>query len=809
VRTPFHASDETFGLPLRVSCHPAVWRRLSRPAAFGLCVCCGCLSVQVASAQTESPYSAEDAQPVILDVRINGQPQEAMRPMRRRGAQLLFGRTDLEAWHLLVPVGPAAQIGGIDYYDLRDAAGVRVTLDERTQTVNLQVPPEAFAAGTAQARTAARMPLSPAALGAFLNYDVALQRDRQGPRASGYFDAAVSGTWGVMASNVVVGQSSFGGGHGATRLDTYYRYDDPERLTRLTVGDSITQGAVWSTPFRFGGVQFGTQFSLQPGYISYPTPTLRGGSAVPSAVEVYVNDTLRYQDKVNAGPFAISDVPVLTGAGEMRFAVTDALGVRRTVTTPYYVSSSLLRAGLSDYSIAFGWTRLRYGERSFDYGRPFVSGNWRKGLDDTVTVELHGEADARSQATGGGLNWVWAPIGEFGLHGAASRSSDGRHGTLARASFSRTSNDWNFSASRQVASRDFTQIGWQDSDLHITGQSQVFAGRTLGRFGTLGASYTQLRYNSGERIGVLTASWSMAVAGNAWVSTYASRTTQNGMRPTTTVGVTLTVPLGERRNLSVSTQRSEGRNTTTAEVNQSPPSDAGYGYHLLVSRGELQRTEASVGWLGRYGTLTAEAASLNGDTGLRLRASGAVGYAQGLAFATRQSDDAFAVVTVPGAPGIKVYRENQPWATTDAEGRAIVTGLRAYEANRISIANTDLPIEAQVRSDTVQVVPRYKGVAIAAFDISYDTLAVAIVRLPDGRPLPPGIDVWSGTRATPLLSGYGGTVSIERPQAGEHFDARWRGGQCRFTLGAVLPQDILPGLGPYTCEPIDAAPPPR
>jgi outer membrane usher protein len=777
--------------------------------ALGLSVCCSCLVVQVAHAQTAAPNPAEETQPVILDVRINGQPQEAMRPIRRRGTQLLFGRPDLEAWQLLIPAAPTARIDGLDYYDLRSIAGLKVTLDERTQTANLQVPPEAFTAGAKEARTAPRVPLSEAALGAFLNYDVALQHDRQGTRASGYFDAAASGAWGVMASNFVVGQSSLGGAHGATRLDTYYRYDDPERLTRLTVGDSITQGAVWSTPFRFGGVQFGTQFSLQPGYISYPTPTLRGGSAVPSAVEVYVNDTLRYQDKVNAGPFAISDVPVLTGAGEMRFAVTDALGVRRTVTTPYYVSSSLLRAGLSDYSIAFGWNRLRYGERSFDYGRPFVSGNWRKGLDDTATVELHGEADARSQTAGGGLNWVWAPIGEFGLHGAASRSSDGGHGTLARASFTRTSNEWNFSASRQVASQGFTQIGWQDSKVHVTGQSQVFAGRTLGKFGTLGASYTLLRYNSGERVGVLTASWSLAVAGNAWLSTYAARTSQNATRPTTTVGVTLTVPLGERRNLSVSTQRSEGRNTTTAEINQSPPSDAGYGYRLLVSRGELERTEASVDWLGRYGIVTAEAASLGGQTGLRLRASGAVGYTQGLAFATRQSDDAFALVTVPGAPGIKVYRENQPWTTTDAEGRAIVTGLRAYESNRIGIDSTDLPIEAQVRSDTVQVVPRSKGVAIAGFDISHNTQVLATVRLPDGRPLPPGIDIWSSTRATSLISGYGGAVSIERPQAGEQFEARWRGGQCRFTLSPVLPKGILSGLGPYTCEPIAAAPPPR
>lgn len=753
------------------------------------------LTLQAALAQT-APGAA---QPLVLDVRINGLPQDVTRPVLQRADRLLFTAPDLQAWRLVVPPRPALQQNGTDYYDLADLPGVRVTLDPASQTARIDAPPDAFTPYSRRAAAMPRAPLSASTFGTFLNYDVALQRDRRGTGASGYFDAAASGDWGVVSNSFVAGQSALGNQtRGATRLDTAWRHDDPDRLTRFTAGDSISRAAVWSTPFRFGGVQFGTRFGLQSGYISYPTPTLRGGAAVPSALEVYVNDNLRYQSRVDAGPFAVSEVPVLTGAGEMRFAVTDALGVQRTVTTPYYVSPSLLRAGLSDHSVEAGWTRLNYGARSFDYGRPFVSGNWRHGLTDAVTLEGHAEAGARSQTAGAGAQWVWAPFGEFGLHGAASRSTEGT-GTLARASFSRSSDDWSFTASRQVASRRFTQIGWQDSENHVTAQTQLFAGRSLGRFGSLGVSYTLLRYNTDERIAVTSASWSVAVTDRAWLSAYVARTRQNAQRVATTLGLTLTVPLGERQSAQLSLQRDRGRSTAIAEFSQVAPSDSGYGYRLVAAS---DRAEATVDWRGRYGMVAAEAAQRDGQSGLRLRASGALGLAGGVGFATRLSDDAFALVTVPGAPGVQVYRENQPWATTDSEGRAIVAGLRAYEPNRISIDSADVAISAQVRSDVLQVVPRARGVAVAAFDISHETVLGVTVRLPDGGLLPPGIDVHSPTRARPLLSGYGGRLEIDSPRGGERFEARWRGGHCAFELAAT-PQP-LPSSGPYTCQPITA-----
>ena len=784
-RSPTHRSSRTRRQAGRGS-------RASRRALPWL-LSLGLALAAAAEAQVPALTPSADAQVVFLDVRLNGEPVDSPRPLLRSGAAVLFPRADLEAWHLLPPAAAPSVVDGVEYFDLAGRAGVRIELDEATQTVRLELPPDAFQAATVQSRDRSKASVSASAPGAFLDYDLALQAGGAAPAyGSALLDGSFSGDWGLVETSVLLGRAQVSLGQVATRLETAYRYDDPERLTRLTLGDAIASGADWSDPFRFGGVQFGTRFGLQPGYIAYPTPTLQGGAALPSAVQVYVNDMLRYQGQTDAGPFTVPNVPVLTGAGDMRIDVTDSTGVQRSVTTPYYVSSHLLRSGLSDYSVEAGWTRLDYGQRSDDYSQPFASGTWRRGLDDAFTVSLHGDTTRHSQTAGGGVAWVLAPWGEFALDAAGSHGDLQGAGHLSRAAFTRQSDSWSFAASRQAASSGFTQAAWQDGVEHVSVQNQVFVGRTLGRLGSIGASFTQLRYSSGERIAVMSANWTVAVIGGASLSTYVARTRDdNPLLPGASsgnhasVGFMLTLPLGERRSASLSSQRIDGHDSLVAEADRTAPTDidGGIGWRVLAAAGGNARSEADIDWAGRYADVALDVASVGHDAALRLLANGAIGTAGGLVFATRQTDDAYALVTVPDSPNLDVFRENQRMATTDDRGRAIVPGLRAYEANRISIDSEALPIDALVAKDALQVVPRSRGVALARFDVSRPQVASVVLRLPDGSLLPAGTEVQGVQRPAPLLAGYDGALYIDHPQAGERFEAQGPQGRCGFALG--------------------------
>src|SRR5690606_33986532 len=112
---------------------------------------------------------------------------------------------------------------------------------------------------------------------------------------------------------------------------------------------------------RFGGVQWATNFATQPGFVSLSRPAMQGEAALPSTLELYVNDTLRLKRDVPAGPFSIQDLPVMTGRGEARLVVTDLLGREQVIVAPYYASPRLLDPGLNAWSYEIGAVREDYG----------------------------------------------------------------------------------------------------------------------------------------------------------------------------------------------------------------------------------------------------------------------------------------------------------------------------------------------------------------------------------------------------------------------------------------------------------------
>jgi len=141
-----------------------------------------------------------------------------------------------------------------------------------------------------------------------------------------------------------------------------------------------------------GGAQVSRDFSLRPDLITYPVPTLAGSSAVPSAVDLYVNNVRQFSGTAPSGPFAINAVPSIRGAGEAVIITRDVLGRSVMTTVPLYIDSRLLVSGLTDFSVEAGFVRRAYALRSFDYaGDPSLSGSLRYGLTDRLTLEAHGE----------------------------------------------------------------------------------------------------------------------------------------------------------------------------------------------------------------------------------------------------------------------------------------------------------------------------------------------------------------------------------------------------------------------------------
>ena len=69
---------------------------------------------------------------------------------------------------------------------------------------------------------------------------------------------------------------------------------------------------------------------------------------------------------VPAGPFTLTNLPVMTGQSEARIVVKDLMGREQVINQPFYVTPQLLSKGTQQYSYETGLIRQNYGLSSFD-----------------------------------------------------------------------------------------------------------------------------------------------------------------------------------------------------------------------------------------------------------------------------------------------------------------------------------------------------------------------------------------------------------------------------------------------------------
>jgi hypothetical protein len=189
------------------------------------------------------------------------------------------------------------------------------------------------------------------------------------------------------------------------RLNSSYRYSDQDRMVSYIAGDTINGGLPWTRPVRIGGLQAQRDFTLRPDLITAPLASLGGSAAVPSTVDVYVNNIKTFSQEVGTGPFSVNNVPLISGAGTTELVIRDSAGHETRSATPFYATSSLLAPGLMSWSVEGGLPRLAYGSTSDIYvNAPVGSATLRRGIFDGLTVEAHAEAGAG--VVNGGLGAV-------------------------------------------------------------------------------------------------------------------------------------------------------------------------------------------------------------------------------------------------------------------------------------------------------------------------------------------------------------------------------------------------------------------
>ncbi|QUP56920.1 fimbria/pilus outer membrane usher protein (plasmid) [Ralstonia syzygii] len=745
------------------------------------------------TAPAPSHIAAGDTAELLLQFDLNQQGlDETALLLKTKGGGLYASAEDLKRWRLRQPeVTPLAHNNEL-FYPLKAIATLSYQLDETRMTVAVTAPAQAFLPNAIdEANKPATLAANPG-LGGFLNYDLLAEYATGRTRSSGLFEAGVFNGFGVGVASFVA--TSGDTDHRLTRLETTWTKDLPDHLTSVRLGDAISRAGAWGRSVRFGGIQYGTNFAVQPGFVALPLQSIGGQAALPSTVDVYVNNVLSSRKEVAPGPFSITNVPVVTGQGDVRVVVRDLLGREQVISVPFYASASLLAKGLHDFSYEAGAERKNFGTDSNDYGRAFAAATHRLGFTDWLTGEVRAETELERQTIGLGMVMLAPTVGVFSLAAAASRGQQG-NGGLVSFGFERQASPVSLGVHTQLASPRFTQLGLEPGIPAPRLLSSVNVGMALSGNGSLGLAYVYLDNRDGHPTQLASASYGTELGRFGFISLAISKTLHQpgGL----IVGLNWTLPLGERTTTSANMTQQQGRTDVQAQVQQGLPPGDGFGYSVRAS--QLGTWDVALNAQNRVGTYLLEAAGNRGQAAARMGVSGGIAVLDG-PHPSRRITDSFAVVKVPDFPNVRIYADNQLVAQTDAGGEALIPRLRAYEKNAISLEQLDLPFDAKVGALSLDAVPYFRSGMVLEFPVAHAHDALLTLRLENGGDLPAGAIVQIDGQRESFPVGNDGVVYLTGLSAQNRLHASWRGQSCDISVPFVPGTEPLPDLGSFVCK---------
>ena len=684
--------------------------------------------------------------PLYLELVVNGRSSGEVVEVTQRGPHYEIDATVLQRLHLLRQA-VASQRVAVD-----SLPGVQTEYDTQNQRLLLSVPAEWLPQQQIGGLGARPRVNAVSGTGLLLNYDLYGSSQRGTSYTSAFSEQRYFSPTGVLSNTLVLRRGAVSG-PGLMRYDTRWTRPDTDDASERSIGDVVTGALPWTSAVRLGGVQWGRNFGIRPDLVTYPLPQFAGQAAVPSSVDLFVNGFRTAGRNVDPGPFTFNQLPSVTGAGNATVVTTDALGRQIATSLPFYVSTTLLKPGLTDYSVSVGALRRNYGLRSFDYGQPMAAGVLRRGWNERLTLEAQGQA-ARGLAVAG-VGAVWQ-AGLFGtVSGSLSRGSS--PGSQGNGGGWQTSAGYQYNSQRGgVAVQQINrQPGYGDASTYAADgyrlyrqQRQVNATVPVGR-GAFSAGFVDLRGGTlagsgNDRSRVIFASYTRPIGESAYIAITAGRTLENRE---TQVRLQLTYTLGRNASATASVVRSGGTQVAQAGYQQNIPTDGGFGWNISRSLGDSNRQSGGGGNSDyRQGTvqyrnreMLVQGGVYGSDDALSrwAGASGSVGWIDGRVFTTNRVTDAFAMVST-GQPGVPVRFDQQLVGRTDADGYLLVPQVPGYFEGRYSIDTLDLPADALVQDPIRSMAVRGGTGALVQMPVRTVESATLFLLDPAGAPLRAG-----------------------------------------------------------------------
>lgn len=579
--------------------------------------------------------------------------------------------------------------------------------------------------------------------------------------------------------------------------------DDRLRLRRYVLGDTYAAAGGLGGAIFLGGISVSRSFDLDPYFDRYPTFSLSGAATTPSTVDVYVNGNIVKRQEIGPGPFQVTNLVPPAGSGTTRIVIRDVFGQEREITSGFYASSAVLAKGLSAYTYNLGFRRDDLSTDSWDYGSLSFLGAQRYGFSDAFTGEFRLEADEHLVNLGPGFAWR-LPVGEIEGYVAVSREG-GRNGAAASVTYRYVGRPLNWGVALRALSPHYAVLGLSADHDRPRWDGSAFLGLQVGRRTSVTVQYGAVVPRDAPSFQRLSISSTSALSRDlSLLASYAR--VQRGGTGGNEAFVGLSCFLGKSTTALASYGYQEGLSTGSIDVQRSLPVGTGFGYRVSGTVGDgASQAGGQVQYNAPFGRYEASIAHAGGTTASAVTASGGVVVLGGAVLPTRPVDQSFALLRVPGVPGVRGYASNQEVGRTDSEGDLLIPSLIPYYGNRIGIADRDVPMDYEIEVVERTVATPLRGGAVVAFPVRRVTNVTGrVVLVAAGRETVPAYGELTvtgpdgKTQVSPV--GADGGFYLENLPAGGHpATVEHKETVCRFPL--VVPDSSTPfvNLGTMRC----------
>ncbi|TEU28696.1 fimbrial biogenesis outer membrane usher protein [Acinetobacter seifertii] len=760
---------------------------------------------------------------LFLNISINSNTSEDLFSVKQSKDEKLYIRSsDLKALRLKMD----EHIPDSQWVCINELKGIQFKYLENEQSLNLQVPASMLSDYsvdlTGQPTTNTNLlkmkPLNAAILNYSMYHTITNDESIFSGSAEGIFNSAL----GNFSSGVLYnGSNENSYSHEKwVRLESKWQYVDPEKVRIYTLGDFISNSSDWGSSVRLAGLQWSSAYTQRGDIVTSALPQFSGSAALPSTLDLYVNQQKIYSGLVPSGPFDVKQLPFISG-NEVTLVTTDATGQQTITKKPYYFSSKILAKGINEFSVDVGVPRYNYGLYSNDYDdATFASGAIRYGYSNSLTLSGGAEASTDGLSNvGTGFAKNLFGVGVINADIAASQYKDENGYSALLGLEGRISKNISFNTSyRKVFDNYFdlarvSQIRYL-KDNQITSELQNYLNYSaladeIIRAGinynfypgySIYVGYNQIKY-SDNSYKLLSANLSGSLNKNWGFYSSAYKDYEN--HKDYGIYFALRYTPSTRVNAISSVSSDSGRLTYRQEVFVlSEPQVGSFGWGAYVERNQdTHDNNASV-----YGSYRARAAYLTGrynrigdNDQVALSATGSLVAAAGRIFAANEIGDGYAVVTNAG-PQSQILNGGINLGTTDKSGRFLIPSLMPYRENHIYLDPSYLPLNWNVKSTDQKTVVGYRQGTLV--DFGAHQVISGLVRVVDKKnsPLLPGYSVRINGQQD-VVVGYDGEVFVPNllKQNKLEIDLLDHGScQVEFTYNSN--QYSTKKLGPYICH---------